>query len=309
MQPDEWGKYDHTFDYARRIEEKELVRLCRKYADYSEEQLDLVRKNFDRVKEELDQIGDVEDIINKIKVINSRLYRALEAIKLLIHNKYYGAIRDEERPQEVHELYRLSTYLERLSYVFEKMKNHLTADENAFSDILAGINNTREMLKAYDAGFFKRHFRRINPKTKHRYHFTRGKKETIESLRTALHGFGHAFRELRLLINFNEKDLEILEHALAIVHKLGGHMHDNAQVWMRDDLRKETLTGTVTANYIHELGLLEKVLMELVEKLEEIVDDEKFVRISNVKIIKINKKEQDWFKHALRRTKSLPEGK
>jgi len=251
-----------------------------------------------KIKDELGSLEKIDDLLLKIANLNQVLFRAEKSIHYLARSGYYGA-QLQDVPPEVVNLRRLHDLFRRLHLAVQKLREHLVENSGTINEYESFIARRKIEIEKYSG---KKRYRYIfsyldptNYRNKNRSNL--GAKKIASRYRGDLYlvrSFAFRFNNE---IKIDGNDIHLIVNSIRLAQSIGSHIQNNLETWKRD-VSYGTTSGDytrqrhpVTGAYTDELNLAIRNLWGLIYYLEELADDEEFIRATNIKIVKIDRRE------------------
>ena len=251
-----------------------------------EEQLVQMKEERKKSRESFRTLEESGILLNKLDNIAKHLDDARIAIEKMTEYKYYGAQKYDTPPQ-VKSLREFTKSIKRLHQIFIKVHSHLRIQEKDFKSLESIMQSNKESLEQL-AGLPNRKSKLsiINPAnwiTRSRLaEFKMTEPHQVEERLTGM------LKELTYIASYLNKDVKIaeadfkyIEMSIVIVNQVGRLIHNNRHVWMREG----THYGQWYCYYKQELEEALQVLARVSKSLEELAEDESFMKALAIKII------------------------
>lgn len=252
-----------------------------------ENQINVLKEDIHISRTAFRAVREGEQLITKLGIICDKLKNTYKSLRKLTHEKYYGA-QSHDIPEQVTQLRTLNDLIDQLRIVFSKLRYHIRTQTGDFEHLEKEIKGYRDLLTEY-GGITprKRFLSSLNPLTwivedRRNYHFNTNKEGLRYLIGLVAEECKIYMASLKMHFKISESDIYLLKYSLAIVNQAGYVIANSRHIWLREGIHY----GPWYCYYKQELDDALHRLTELKHVLEEIADDENFLKASAVEIIK-----------------------
>ena len=274
------------FDKLQEYKQSLIQPLVKQELDNVEARFAELVKLRSQVKSAVSDSEKIEDLIAKIDNFYRHLRQAENYSSSLTRKGYYGA-QMHDQPEPVLTLRKLNSVFNELKLAINKILGHLKDEGETLEQFREKLEKTKDILKR-GSGFRRYSFllRFLNPKN-----YLKKYRAWLNPNRIAEDYEWNIFRLNELVDEetITEKDIHVLERSLHIVYSIHGLINRERDTWLGEKKQgNPMLFGGLYPGILENLNRLLPILAKI---LEDLAEDEQFIAVTNVKIIKLERKE------------------
>lgn len=233
-----------------------------------------------RIKESISESKDIQSLIRKLNELDKYLKESISHVSSA-YTGFFERASDENTVTQVKILENLNLNLEKIRIAFRKIIRHLKDDKRSINKVLRWIEDTEDLLKTTSG--FRRYFH-YNP-----INMVTGRKRLMGSERikkvfqNELFSCGTLSRDMEKELEIGEQDFQAIEQSTKIVYNIGVQIKRNLDLWrMSPNLKNKS-------KYLSIIATILSLLKELINLLHELAEDEQFIEVTGIRIIKLQR--------------------